>query len=175
MAAACNVRRITFLSMRNQVLKIGRSHAQGRGHLKIALAMLVIGLFVPHLCMAHDAKHPEFDTWYKGLKNPNFNSAVVQDLGCCSKRDCHETEADIRNGRWWARVGKPHIEYGGPKSSGDSEHPLDLAYYDVTWELTEWKEVPDEAILKTSNPTGRPVICHSTKYEIWCFIPDNEY
>ena len=47
-----------------------------------------------------------------------------------------------------------------------------LVYYEVTWELTEWKEVPAEAILQVSNPTGSPVICHSTKNEIWCFVPD---
>jgi len=77
-------------------------------------------------CVAHDSKHPEFDYWYKGLKNPNRKSAVVQDLGCCSRRDCHETEADLRGGHWWAKVGKAHIEYGEPKPAGESEHSLDL-------------------------------------------------
>ena len=33
----------------------------------------------------------------------------------------------------------------------------------------------NEAILKVSNPTGSPVICHSAIYEIWCFVPDNQY
>jgi hypothetical protein len=134
-----------------------------------------LGLLLTQPCMAHDTKHPEFDAWYRSLKNPNFKSAVVRDLGCCSARDCHETEADLRNERWWARVGTPHFEYRGLKSSSDSQHPLDLAYYDVTWELTEWKEVPPEAILKTSNPTGNPVICHSSWDEIWCFIPNSQY
>ena len=78
-------------------------------------------------------------------------------------------EADIRSGRWWARVGKPHFEYGEPKSAGRLPNILfDLVYYEITWELTEWKEVPTEAILKFSNPTGSPVICHSTLFEIWC-------
>jgi hypothetical protein len=48
-------------------------------------------------------------------------------------------------------------------------------YEEIRWELTEWKEVPNEAILKVSNPTGSPVICHSAIYEIWCFVPDNQY
>jgi hypothetical protein len=61
------------------------------------------------------------------------------------------------------------------RTASDSQHPFDLVYYEMTWELTEWKEVPREAILKVPNPTGGPVICHSTLYEIWCFIPDNEY
>ena len=132
-------------------------------------------LLLTQQCTAHDTEHPEFNSWYRGLKNPNYKSAVIQDLGCCSARDCHVTEADIRNGRWWARVGKPHFEYGEPKSASNSQHPFDLVYYEITWELTEWKEVPTEAILKIPNPTGSPVICHSTIYEIWCFIPDNEY
>ena len=32
----------------------------------------------------------------------------------------------------------------------------------------------NEAILKVSNPTGSPVICHSAIYEI-CLVPDNQY
>jgi len=80
----------------------------------------LLSLLLMQPCIAHDSKHPEFDSWYRGLKNPNFKSAVIQDLGCCSARDCHETEADIRSGRWWARVGKPHFEYGEPKSASDS-------------------------------------------------------
>jgi hypothetical protein len=131
---------------------------------------LPLSVLLMQRCVAHDSNHPEFDSWYRGLKNPHFKSAW-----CCSARDCHETEADIRSGRWWARVGKPHFEYGEPKSASDSQHPFDLVYYEITWELTEWKEVPTEAILKLSNPTGSPVICHSTLFEIWCFIPDNEY
>jgi hypothetical protein len=123
--------------------------------------LFLLGLLLTQPCMAHDAKHPEYDLWYRGLKNPNFKSAVFQDLGCCSAKDCHETEADIRNGRWWARVGKLHIKY------------LE-AQEEISWELTEWKEVPNEAILKVSNPTGSPVICHAI-YEIWCFVPDNQY
>jgi hypothetical protein len=122
--------------------------------------IFLLGLLLTQPCMAHDTRHPEFDSWYRGLRNPNFKSGVVRD--CCSDKDCHETEADLRNGQWWARLGKPHFEYGELKSSSDSQHPLDLVYYDVTWELTEWKKVPTEAILKTSNPTGSPVVCHSS-------------
>jgi hypothetical protein len=141
---------------------------------KMKRLRFLLGLLLTQPCLAHDAKRPELDSWYRGLKNPNFNSAVVRG-GCCSRRDCHETEADLRDGHWWARVGKAHIEYGEQKPASETEDPLDLVYYDVTWELTEWKEVPPEAVLKTSNPTGSPVICHSTRYEIWCFVPDNQY
>jgi hypothetical protein len=124
---------------------------------------------------AHDSKRPELDSWYKGLKNPNLRSAVVRDLGCCSAKDCHETDAEIRNGRWWARVGKLHTKYLGPKPASEAQHAFDLVYEEISWELTEWKEVPNEAILKIPNPTGSPVICHSTRNEIWCFIPDDQY
>ena len=135
---------------------------------------LLLSLLLTWPCIAHDSKHPEFDSWYKGLKNPNFKSAVIRDLGCCSARDCHETEADIRNGRWWARVGKLHTKYLGPKPATEAQHAFDY-YEEISWELTEWMEVPAEAILKIPNPTGGPVICHSTYDEIWCFVPDNEY
>jgi hypothetical protein len=127
------------------------------------LFFLLSLLLMPQFSLAHDSRHPEFDSWYRSLKNPNVKSSVVQDLGCCSMRDCHETEATIRQGKWWARLGKPTIEERG------------MLGIRVTWELTEWQEVPDYAILKSPNPTGSPVICHSTQYEIWCFIPDNQY
>jgi hypothetical protein len=137
--------------------------------------LFLLGLLLTQPCMAHDAKHPEYDSWYRGLKNPNFKSAVIRDLGCCSAKDCHETEADIRDGRWWARVGTLHTQYLGPKPASEAQHAFDLVYEEISWELTEWKEVPNEAILKVSNPTGSPVICHSAIYEIWCFVPDNQY
>jgi len=164
-------------------MKPERRRAQGMNRLTVLTVTtmarvcygLLMGLFLTQPGIAHDPRHPEFDAWYKSLKNPKFNSAVIHDLGCCSRRDCHETEADIRNGQWWARVGKPHFTYGEPKPSSDFEHPLDLVYDDVTWELTEWKPVPAEAILRVPNPTGSPVICHSTRDEIWCFIPNNQY
>jgi hypothetical protein len=70
------------------------------------------------------------------------------------------------------RVGKLHTKYLGPN---EAQHAFDLVYEEISWELTEWKEVPTEAILKVSNPTGSPVICHSAIYEIWCFVPDNQY
>jgi hypothetical protein len=33
-------------------------------------------LFLAQPCIAHDAKHPEFDSRYPGLQHPNFKSAV---------------------------------------------------------------------------------------------------
>ena len=105
---------------------------------------------VSQVCLARDARHPEFNSWYRGLKNPNYNSAGPQGLPCCSERDCHETEAEIRNGQWWLDW-ESRISNMGVKSSGDFQPPLDFAFYDVTWELTEWKEVPAAAIVKTSN------------------------
>ena len=45
---------------------------------------------------AHDWKRPDLDAWYGSLRNPRSGSLAVQSLGCCSKNDCHETEAEIR-------------------------------------------------------------------------------
>jgi hypothetical protein len=131
-----------------------RGHVAAKSVRSVCLCCgLLPSLLLTWPCIAHDSKHPEFDSWYKGLKNPNFKSAAIRDLGCCSARDCHETEADIRNGRWWARVGKLHTKYLGPKPATEAQHAFD---YDeeISWELTEWKEVPAEAILKIPNPTG---------------------
>lgn len=128
--------------------------------MKPLLILLALGLLLTQ-SSAHDAKRPEFNTWYKSLRNPKIKSAVVQDMGCCGVRDCHETDAEMRGNRWWARVGEPHV---------DNE-----LVGTVSWTLTEWRPVPDYAVLQLANPTGTPVICHSQMYEIWCFVPDNQY
>ena len=57
----------------------------------------------------------------------------------------------------------------------DSQVKFDLVHTTVTWALTEWQEVPQQAILPVPNPTGSPVICHSAVYDIWCFVPDSQY
>jgi hypothetical protein len=54
---------------------------------------------------AHDYKRPELDGWYESLHRPRSNP--FQTGSCCSKQDCHTTEAELRNGQWWARLGKP--------------------------------------------------------------------
>jgi hypothetical protein len=76
-------------------------------------------------------------------------------------RDCHETEAEIRGNQWWARVGQLRVE--------------NALVGTVIWTLTEWRPVPDNAVLRVANPTGNPVICHSEMFDIWCFVPDNQY
>jgi hypothetical protein len=132
------------------------SYEQG-GKLKIFL-IACMAFCLPLPCHAHDSNHPEFNQWYKQLRKPNIHSKV---MGCCSVRDCHETEAEIRGNQWWARVGRLRIE--------------NALVGTVIWTLTEWRPVPDYAVLRVANPTGSPVICHSEIYEIWCFVPDNEY
>jgi hypothetical protein len=119
---------------------------------------------------AHDWKRPDLDAWYGSLKNPRSGSHAVQSLGCCSKNDCHETEAEIRGTEWWARLG---IKRG------------------LEWEAADWVKVPTEAILlNQSNPTASAVICHSSNFasgpyghgltidpkatSVWCFVPPTE-
>ena len=88
---------------------------------------------------------------------------------CRSKTDCQTTDAELRSGEWWAKVG---IRDG----SGD-------------WDLTDWVKVPPEAVLLGhDNPTGEGVICHSVVWptdvlgrrldaesvQVWCFVPPSE-
>ena len=113
------------------------------------LCVLAVVVLIATPCLAHDAKHPEFDDWYKGLRNSKL-STFVNNFPCCSARHCHVTEADIRNGKWRARVGKPEVKF-------------DLVHTTVTWTLSEWQEVPQQAILQVPNPTGSPMICHSAE------------
>jgi hypothetical protein len=46
---------------------------------------LPLSVLLMQRCVAHDSNHPEFDSWYRGLKNPHFKSAVIQDLGVAAR------------------------------------------------------------------------------------------
>ena len=89
---------------------------------------------------------------------------------CCSKVDCHTTQAEIRGSEWWARLGH---------------------HKDNDWELTEWVRIPKLSIISGhDNPTGEAVICHDNvgtidatghKYHpnpesviVFCFVPPDE-
>jgi hypothetical protein len=120
--------------------------------------------------LGHDWKRPDLDAWYGSLKNPRASSGVVRDIGCCSKEDCHETEAEMRGNDWWARLGSQHRVKAG-----------------IDWELADWVKVPAEAVLlHQTNPTGSAVICHSVTLTdggrridpaastVFCFVPPSE-
>jgi hypothetical protein len=49
--------------------------------------------------LVHDYKRPDLNDWYAGLHRKGLS------FGCCSKEDCHPTEAELRDGVWWARIG----------------------------------------------------------------------
>jgi hypothetical protein len=130
---------------------------------------------------AHDYKHPDLDGFYGSLSRPGVSSgAYGATSSCCSTQDCHTTEAEVRGGEWWARIGKP---IDGPVGQRD-------------WELKGWVKVPPEAIVRgpngnpVKNEAGDPVICHPTvwkpqsvgqeheldtdKTPVFCFVPGNE-
>jgi hypothetical protein len=133
-----------------------------------ALALLWFLLVPAH---SHDYNRPSLDGWYESLHRPKHG---FQSTSCCSKQDCHETEAELRNGQWWARLGRP-IDH--PDGTRD-------------WELGEYTRVPDELIVR--GPNGRPVpneageavICHSFGWvgsridpaasTVYCFVPPAE-
>jgi hypothetical protein len=97
--------------------------------MKIFLIAACMAFCLPLPCRAHDSNHPEFNQWYKQLRNPSIHSEVVN---CCSVRDCHGTEAEIRGNQWWARVGRLRLE--------------NALVGTVIWTLTEWRPVPDYAV-----------------------------
>lgn len=134
--------------------------------MKVLRAVAILALLWATVANGHDWRRPDLDGWYGSLRNPHSSSHVIRDVGCCSKDDCHETEAEMRGNDWWARLGTRKV-------SGD-------------WDLGEWVQVPEEAILfNQSNPTGTAVMCHSMSIDlaghvtkdrntVFCFIPPTE-
>lgn len=144
-----------------------RMRAAVRSLARVAFATCAAVLLCSAGARAHDWRRPDLDDWYGTLKRPNVAVSPRQSQfsSCCSRRDCHTTEAELRDGDWWARVGKP-------RTDGD-------------WDLLDWVRVPPDVVLQQhDNPTGEGVICHSLDWNgtklnvslitIWCFVPPIE-
>jgi hypothetical protein len=109
---------------------------------------------------------PEVTEWFKSLERPDL-PGPRGNRSCCDVSDCHRTEFTLKDGHYRARVGR--IING-------TEPPV--------WELLEWVDVPDNAVIKDKgNPTGEAIICHSEPTDdankihriphIYCFVPGN--
>ena len=118
------------------------------------LTAIAFILFLASMAIAHDQHRPDLDSWYGSLKRGDG-------FPCCNTRDCHPTEAELRDGEWWARIGLP---------KGDG-----------AWEMLAWVKVPASVILSgKQNQAGEPVICHSIAFDganfdpagvhIYCFV-----
>src|SRR6266516_4221428 len=122
-----------------------------------AVAAIALVLFLASMAIAHDQHRPDLDSWYASLKRGDG-------FPCCNVSDCHPTEAELRNGEWWGKVG-PRKGDGG-------------------WELLGWVKIPANVILSgKQNQAGEPVICHSMAFDgahfdparvqVYCFVvPD---
>jgi hypothetical protein len=129
--------------------------------------MSTIGmLLVSGWTLVHDYKRPDLNDWYAGLRRKGLS------FGCCSKEDCHTTEAELREGVWWARIGRPVDRQDGNRD----------------WILGEYVRIPDELIVKgdnglpVPNPEGEAVLCHNIVWKsgneidllnttLFCFVP----
>jgi hypothetical protein len=93
----------------------------------IALAGLAGPITGPH---AEDR-----GTWFKGLKQPGTDNY------CCDVSDCKKTEADWRDGQWWAIV------------------------QGVWMPIPRDRELPEESI------DGEAYVCSGWARRIFCFVP----
>ena len=132
--------------------------------------ILVLSTLFATTGRTHDYKRPSLDQWYGSLQRM---SPYGGGASCCSKEDCHTTEAELRNGEWWARLGKP-IDQAGQRD----------------WELEDWVRIPDEIIVRgpngnpVTNEAGEAVICHPTVWKnrqldaahttVFCFVPPDQ-
>jgi hypothetical protein len=147
------------------------THNERRFLVIIGLLSVAIVVIFAGLAHGHDWKRPDLDSWYAGLQNPRSGLAAVRNMGCCSKDDCHETEAEQRGADWWARLGTR-------VRAADGQH--------TDWVPGPWVKVPPDAILEQhDNPTGNAVICHSMAMNqdgsinpaantVFCFIRPTE-
>jgi hypothetical protein len=119
---------------------------------KTALAVLICLLLTLYTFAAHshDWTRPSLDTWYGSLSRPGL-------VSCCSKNDCHATEAELRSdGSWWARLGEPIDDRNGRRD----------------WVLIDWVSIDEQIIVRgpdgkpIPNAAGEPVICHNIVWKL---------
>jgi len=81
--------------------------------------------------------HAEGDraTWFHSLKQPQTG------MSCCDVADCHSTQADWRQGGWWALVDD------------------------------EWVPVPSNRLLNKTSIDGQAYVCTGPDRLIYCFVP----
>ena len=113
----------------------------------LACFLLALYTFRAH---SHDRRRPDLDAWYGSLSRPGL-------VSCCSKNDCHVTEAELQSdGRWWARLGRPVRSSNGR----------------VDWALIDWVPIDEHLIVRgvddrpIPNEAGEPVICHNIIWKI---------
>lgn len=101
------------------------------------MELLHVGAFSTCVCQ------PDRHAWFESLTIPGMPQSR-----CCGGDDCKATEAELREGTWWARA---------PDGA--------------------WLHIPaDRVIHGRGNPVGQPVLCappnwDSGGYYPICFVP----
>jgi hypothetical protein len=87
--------------------------------------------------IAHDPSTAR-GAWFKSLKQPG------SDASCCDISDCRQTEANWRDGQWWAKV------------------------------AGEWTPVPPSRELDKKSFDGEAYVCANRDFKIiYCFVRPN--
>ena len=139
------------------------------------LAAIIVTFCLAFPAASHEREHPELNAWYEGLRRPHG-------LPCCSRRDCHRTDAELRQDGWYARLGVPVYS----EANNGQEVPQ-WRLIDPPIHISENLIVKDSRGRPVSNPEGEAVICHDatlingkadvnpTSTVVWCFVPPGEF
>lgn len=130
-------------------------------------SLLLVGVLLLMSATAHAEYHgqnasPEVRAWFAYLKIPPL---YVE--GCCGyHRDCWETEAYYRNGRWWALY-RPFA--ADPKAFNKDARIIPIPHGSIESE---------EHLYRRYNLTKRPVLCalphvppQFGEPSVYCFVP----
>ena len=96
------------------------------------LGVLSVAFFAGAL---HESSAEDRGAWFRGLKQP------VTGASCCDISDCRRTEAEWKNGQWWADV------------------------------QGEWTPIPQEKLLNKASIDGDAYVCSGFARRIYCFVP----
>src|SRR3990167_131537 len=101
----------------------------------LAWTVLAILVAVAVVAFGRTAGAGERGDWFRSLKQPGSGTS------CCDVSDCKRSDAEFRNGQWWAVV------------------------------AGEWTPIPpDKELLDRQSIDGEAYVCASPKGLIYCFV-----
>lgn len=118
----------------------------------VCMGALLIFLYSIKFAVAHDHDHPELDSWYATLMQPDAPA-----VSCCGESDGYWCDD------YYARDGKAYCKITDDRD----DRPLKRPHIPVGTEI----EIPNHKLkYDRGNPTGHSVVFVNQSNYVFCFV-----
>jgi hypothetical protein len=131
---------------------VGRLVSHRSRYLVAGIVLGGMAVLAAGQAIAHDHNHPELDSWYKSLMQPDNPTA-----SCCGVADAYWCDdIHVRDGKTYCRI---------------TDDRPDLPSGRVHREVGDEFEIPPNKLKwDAGNPTGHAVIFLRVDGMVWCFV-----